>query len=104
MQSSTIIDRLFWRLGVLNPASPVRVHPRILGGIVGYHLLALLACIPWLYSGSGLAWSVAGLYLFGTLGINIGYHRLLAPAVLPARAGWSMLCRSWGRPAGRVRP
>ena len=78
MQSSTIIDRLFWRLGVLNPASPVRVHPRILGGIVGYHLLALLACIPWLYSGSGLAWAVAGLYLFGTLGINIGYHRLLA--------------------------
>ena len=37
-----------------------------------------MACIPWLYSGSGLAWSVAGLYLFGTLGINIGYHRLLA--------------------------
>ena len=49
----------------------------ILTGIVGFHLLALLACIPWLFSWSGLAWAVAGLYLFGTLGINIGYHRLL---------------------------
>jgi stearoyl-CoA desaturase (delta-9 desaturase) len=36
-----------------------------------------LACVPWLFSWSGLAWAVGGLYLFGTLGINIGYHRLL---------------------------
>jgi stearoyl-CoA desaturase (delta-9 desaturase) len=55
----------------------LRVHPRILRGIVGFHLLALLACLPWLFSWSGLAWAVLGLYLFGTLGINIGYHRLL---------------------------
>ena len=72
-----IVDRWLWRLGILNPASPVRVNLRILTGIVGFHLLALLACLPWLFSWSGLAWAVAGLYLFGTLGINIGYHRLL---------------------------
>jgi fatty-acid desaturase len=71
------IDRWLWRLGVLDPASRLRVHPRIFAGIVGYHLLALVACVPWLFSWSGLAWAVAGLYLFGTLGINIGYHRLL---------------------------
>jgi stearoyl-CoA desaturase (delta-9 desaturase) len=53
------------------------VHPRIAGGIVGYHALALLACVPWLFSWSGLALAVAGLYIFGTLGINIGFHRLL---------------------------
>jgi stearoyl-CoA desaturase (delta-9 desaturase) len=46
-------------------------------GIIAFHLLALLACAPWLFSWSGLAWTVGGLYLFGTLGINIGYHRLL---------------------------
>jgi len=55
----------------------MRVNLRILQGIVGFHVLALLACVPWLFSWSGLAWAVAGLYLFGTLGINIGYHRLL---------------------------
>ena len=75
--TTSVVDRWLWRLGVLDPASTLRVHPGILSGIVGFHLLALLACVPWLFSWSGLAWAVAGLYLFGTLGINIGYHRLL---------------------------
>jgi stearoyl-CoA desaturase (delta-9 desaturase) len=75
--SATFLDRLCWRLGILNPASTSRVYGRVVIGIVGFHLLALLACIPWLFSWSGLAWAIAGLYLFGTLGINIGYHRLL---------------------------
>jgi stearoyl-CoA desaturase (delta-9 desaturase) len=74
---ASIVDRCLWRLGMLDPISPLRVNLRILTGIVGYHLLALLACVPWLFSWSGLTWAVIGLYLFGTLGINIGYHRLL---------------------------
>ena len=78
MLPTSMFDRWLWRLGILDPASPVRIHPRILGGIVAYHLLALLAFVPWLFSWSGLVWAFAGLYLFGTLGINIGYHRLLA--------------------------
>jgi fatty-acid desaturase len=61
----------------LDRATTLRVNRRILTGIVGFHLLALLACVPWLYSWSGLAWAVGGIFLFGTLGINIGYHRLL---------------------------
>jgi stearoyl-CoA desaturase (delta-9 desaturase) len=73
----SVLDRWLWRLGLLDPSSPRRVHPRILTGIVGFHLLALLACVPALFSWSGLAWAVGGVYLFGTLGINIGYHRLL---------------------------
>jgi stearoyl-CoA desaturase (delta-9 desaturase) len=75
--TTSAVDRWLWRLGVLDPAGPLRVNLRILTVIAGYHLLALLACIPWLFSWSGLAWVVGGLYLFGTLGINIGYHRLL---------------------------
>src|SRR5271154_5373895 len=75
--TSSALDRWLWRWGILEPTSPKRVNVRIVQGIVGFHLLALLACIPWLFSWSGLAWAVAGLYLFGTLGINIGYHRLL---------------------------
>ncbi len=46
-------------------------------GLGGIHLLALLAFIPWLFSWSGVALAVAGLYVFGTLGINLCYHRLL---------------------------
>jgi stearoyl-CoA desaturase (delta-9 desaturase) len=73
----SVIDRAMYRMGWLDPQSRCRIHRGILTGIVGFHLLALLACIPWLFSWSGLAWAVAGLYLFGTLGVNIGYHRLL---------------------------
>lgn len=46
-------------------------------GVVGYHLLAFLALIPWLFSWSGLILCVSGFYIFGTLGINLCYHRLL---------------------------
>ncbi|MBX3359665.1 MAG: fatty acid desaturase [Phycisphaeraceae bacterium] len=45
--------------------------------IVALHLLALLAFVPWFFSWTGVAACVAGLYVFGTLGINLGYHRLL---------------------------
>lgn len=55
--------------------------PRILWtyvlGIGGVHLLALAAFVPALFSWSGLALAVLGLYLYGTLGINLCYHRLL---------------------------
>jgi stearoyl-CoA desaturase (delta-9 desaturase) len=75
--TTSFLDRAFWRIGILDPNSACRVHRAILTGIVGFHLLALLACFPWLFSWSGLAWALGGLYIFGTLGINIGYHRLL---------------------------
>lgn len=45
--------------------------------IVTYHLLALFALVPWLFSWTGVALAFAGLYVFGTLGINLCYHRLL---------------------------
>jgi stearoyl-CoA desaturase (delta-9 desaturase) len=75
--TTSVVDRCLWRLGVLDPKSPQRVNLRALAVVTLFHLLALLGCVPWLFSWSGLAWAVAGLYLFGTLGINIGYHRLL---------------------------
>jgi stearoyl-CoA desaturase (delta-9 desaturase) len=77
LAKATVVDRGLWRLGVLNPASPLRVNMGILAGVVALHLLAMLAGVPWLFSWSGLALAVAGLYVFGTLGINIGFHRLL---------------------------
>jgi len=71
------LDRLSWRLGILDRHEPVRVNPRGVGTVIAIHLLALLACIPWLFSWSGLIIGVVSFYLFGVLGINVGYHRLL---------------------------
>jgi stearoyl-CoA desaturase (delta-9 desaturase) len=75
--AASFADRCLWRLGWLHPLSPLRVKLAVLAGVAGFHALALLACLPWLFSWSGLAWAVGGIYLFGMLGINIGFHRLL---------------------------
>jgi stearoyl-CoA desaturase (delta-9 desaturase) len=42
-----------------------------------YHALALLALLPWFFSWTGVALMLLGTYVFGTLGINLYYHRLL---------------------------
>jgi fatty-acid desaturase len=75
--ASSIFDRFLWRLGILDRNSPQRISVRILATITSFHLLALLACLPWLFSWSGLILAIAGLYLIGGLGVSVGYHRLL---------------------------
>jgi fatty-acid desaturase len=42
-----------------------------------YHLISALAVLPWLFSWTGIVLAVLGLYVFGSLGINLCYHRLL---------------------------
>jgi len=42
------------------------------------HLVAALALLPWFFSWAGLWLFVAGIFVFGMLGINVGFHRLLA--------------------------
>ncbi|MBS0559221.1 MAG: fatty acid desaturase [Proteobacteria bacterium] len=42
-----------------------------------YHLVALLALTPWFFSCAGLIVGVLGITVFGTLGINLCYHRML---------------------------
>ncbi len=37
----------------------------------------LLAFVPWFFSWTGVVLALLGLYVFGTLGINLCYHRLL---------------------------
>jgi stearoyl-CoA desaturase (delta-9 desaturase) len=73
----SIVDRWLWRRGILNPAGPQRVNLPMLRGMAGFHLLALLALVPWFFSWSGLVCAFVAYYLFGVLGINVGYHRLL---------------------------
>jgi fatty-acid desaturase len=46
-------------------------------GVGAYHALATLALWPWFFSRTGVAAALLGLYVFGTLGINLCFHRLL---------------------------
>ena len=56
---------------------PKLVRWRYASRIPLIHLLACLAFIPWFFSWPGVVLAVLGLYVFGTLGINLCYHRLL---------------------------
>jgi len=54
-----------------------RIYWRYVVVVVFYHLVALLAFVPDLFNWAGLLVAVLGVYVFGGLGINVGYHRLL---------------------------
>jgi len=54
------------------------IHWEYLIPITTVHLLALLVLLPWCFSWSGLGLALIGTTVFGTLGINLCYHRLLS--------------------------
>jgi fatty-acid desaturase len=63
-------------------AAPAGTLPRRIAwidatGIVACHLLALLAFVPWFFSWTGVILALGGVYVFGALGIGLGFHRLL---------------------------
>jgi stearoyl-CoA desaturase (delta-9 desaturase) len=45
--------------------------------LLGFHLLLPLAFVPWLFSWTGLILVPLGNYIFCSMGIGAGYHRLL---------------------------
>jgi len=55
----------------------LRLERSQLVGLAVYHALALLAFVPWFFSWTGVVLAIIGIFVFGVLGINIGYHRLL---------------------------
>ncbi|MBS0538042.1 MAG: fatty acid desaturase [Proteobacteria bacterium] len=58
-------------------ACPPIAWERVIG-IGVYHLAALLAFVPYFFSWTGVVLAFLGYSLLTILGINIGYHRLLA--------------------------
>jgi fatty-acid desaturase len=44
----------------------------------GYHVLGLLAFDSWFFSWQGVTLAIVGIYVFGGIGINLCYHRLLS--------------------------
>lgn len=60
--------------------------PRLLAGrikwgtaatLAAHHIIALLGLL-FLFSWAGLTLAILGIYVFGILGLNVGFHRLLA--------------------------
>ena len=58
-------------------ARPRQIDVTNLIGITGVHALACLAFLPGLFSWTGVVLAGLGMYVFGTLGINVFYHRYL---------------------------
>lgn len=54
-----------------------RIAWRYVVPITAIHLLACAAFFPVFFSWTGVVLLVSGIYFYGGLGINIGYHRLL---------------------------
>ncbi|MFZ0850733.1 MAG: fatty acid desaturase [Hyphomicrobiaceae bacterium] len=54
-----------------------RIKWRYASPIILVHLVALLACLPWFFSWTGVVLAALGQYVFGGIGMNVGYHRLL---------------------------
>ncbi len=46
--------------------------------IAAIHVLSCLAIVPWCFSWFGVIAAALGTIVFGTFGINLGYHRLLS--------------------------
>ncbi len=74
-------------------------------GVIGVHVLATLAFIPWFFSWTGVTLALFGLYVFGTLGINLCFHRLLTHRQFRVPLVARTHFRGFGRllPAGHYR-
>ena len=66
--------------GTLRPPEAAiggRIFWRYLSVFILFHVIALLACLPYFFSWTGVILVSVGNYFFGSMGINVGYHRLL---------------------------
>lgn len=66
---------------------PSRINWVYAVSVVFYHFVAVFAVLPWFFSWTGVVLAGLGLYVFGTLGINLCYHRLLTHR--------SFVCPKW---------
>ena len=65
------------RLPAHTKAAPYDLKREVFVGFLAVHAIAALAFFPWFFSWTGVVLFLLGVQVFGTLGINIGYHRLL---------------------------
>jgi fatty-acid desaturase len=83
-------------------------QPRLRRGylyvLIGMHLAALLAVIPYFWTWWAIPILLVGNFIFGSIGINLGYHRLLThksvemPKWLEKTCIWLGICSLEGLP------
>ena len=78
LEATTALARAPQKLAKPEGTQPLRINRIDATGIVGVHLLALLAFVPWFFSWTGVVLMFLGMYIFGGLGIGLCFHRLLA--------------------------
>ena len=65
----------------MSSATVTAPQPRLIRGylavLVGMHLLALTALLPYCWTWWAIPILLVGNFVFGSIGINLGYHRLL---------------------------
>jgi len=81
VNADTATDTVFGRMQVPETAQPIRMAWDYTVVLTLVHILALVAFVPgvfgYLFSWTGLVVGVMGHFVFGMMGITIGYHRLL---------------------------
>ena len=77
-------------------AQPLRINWLRAFIVILVHLFALAAITPWLFSWTGLLMALGGHYLFGMLGITLGYHRLLTHRALKSPLWFERLLTTLG--------
>jgi stearoyl-CoA desaturase (delta-9 desaturase) len=65
------------RIPLPEATQPFKIQWQYAIVLIGIHLFALYAFVPWFFTWSGLILGVLGHFVFGMFGITIGYHRLL---------------------------
>jgi fatty-acid desaturase len=60
-----------------HPAAKSRVMPLYVGVMLAFHLLVPLAFLPYCFTWWGIPIVLIGNVIFGSIGINLAYHRLL---------------------------
>ena len=59
------------------PAQARRPMPKYVAILAAFHVLCLLALIPYCFTWWGIPVVLVGNFIFGSIGINLAYHRLL---------------------------
>jgi fatty-acid desaturase len=65
-------------VSLAKPEKVVRIKYLETCGFLGCHLIAGLAFFPWFFSWTGVILLILGNFVFGVIGINLTYHRLVS--------------------------
>ncbi len=81
MPAQAVVQENSVRLAPPEATVPNRIRWEYALPIVGLHLIALLAFVPWFFSWTGLIVMIVGIHVFGQA-INLCYHRILTHRAL----------------------